>query len=807
MKQLCRFTIMLISVLSVSLMADDFIFFDDSPSNDSYDPSWGYVTSPSMLARVGEKFPVSTEHYFQGQNSLVLGWTSKSGGDWGIAVAEIGWPGHDIGEKDTLSFWVYSDTIVASGCLPFLYLEDLSNRKTSKISMSDYIGDISDSSWYNVRFPLQPFKDNPGTADLTKIKTIFYGQDLADGNPHLLYLDEIRMVLGQSVDITPPAVPANVTVKGYEKHSTIKWDLVSDEDVAGYNIYRASPGGSYKKVGAVTESLPVCSDYHGLVGRSFYYKVSAYDESYNESDLSESAFAVTATLDDEGLLNMVQEMTFSYFWEYAHPVSGLARERYPDGPETVTSGGSGMGMMAIPVGIERGFITREAGAAHVLKMLNFFRDADRFHGAWSHWIGGSTGSAIPFSSKDDGGDLVETAYVAQALLTVRQYFDQESTDETQIRSVATELWESIEWDWYRRYTNGNSLYWHWSPNYAWEMNMPIYGYNECMIVYLLAIASPTHSVPASLWEYGWASQSYYDNGDTFYGIKQDVGWDKGGPLFFTHYSFLGFDPRHKKDSHTNYYLNNRNISLINQAWCIENSGGYTGYGENCWGLTASDDPLVGYMAHEPTTGADNGTITPSAALSAFPYTPDESMKALKHFYRDLGADIIGPLGFKDAFNETQNWVAGTYIAIDQGPIICMIENYRSGLLWDNFMANPEIQTMLAVIGFEADTTDAIAPTNHNVINKFAVYGNYPNPFNPGTNIRFSLGKPGLVTLSIYNLDGQLVNRFKTHYAQSGNQEFYWNGTGRFKKLLPSGIYFFKLEHESGTLAGKMVLSK
>ncbi|MFH1214377.1 MAG: hypothetical protein V1681_09820, partial [Candidatus Neomarinimicrobiota bacterium] len=354
MKQLGRFMITFACLLSVSLWADDFIFFDDSPSNNSYDPSWGYVTSPSVLSRVGEKFPVSTEHYFQGQNSLVLGWTSNSG-DWGIAVAEIGWLGHDISGKDTLSFWVYTDAVIASAELPLLYLEDLTSQKTGRVSLSDHIGDIPNSVWYNVRIPLQPFKDNPGTADLTKIKTIFYGQDSADGNPHLLYLDEIRMVLGQSVDITPPAVPTNVTVKGYEKHCTIKWDLVSDEDVAGYNIYRASPGGSYKKVGAVTESLPVYSDYHGLVGRSFYYKVSAYDESYNESELSGQAFATTAALDDEGLLDMVQEMTFRYFWEYAHPVSGLARERYPDGPETVTSGGSGMGMMTVPVAIERGF--------------------------------------------------------------------------------------------------------------------------------------------------------------------------------------------------------------------------------------------------------------------------------------------------------------------------------------------------------------------------------------------------------------------------------------------------------------------
>ncbi|MCD6205305.1 MAG: T9SS type A sorting domain-containing protein, partial [Candidatus Marinimicrobia bacterium] len=505
----------------------------------------------------------------------------------------------------------------------------------------------------------------------------------------------------------------------------------------------------------------------------------------------------------------VQEMTFRYFWNYAHPVSGLARERYPGDPETVTSGGSGMGMMSIPVAIERGFITRDEGAAHVLKMLNFLKEADRFHGVWPHWMNGTTGAVIPFSPKDDGGDIVETAYVAEGLLTVRQYFNLDNSAETQIRAVATELWESIEWDWYRRTSTSNVLYWHWSPNYEWEMNMPIYGFNECMIVYLLAIASPTYPVPASLWEAGWAGQSYYDNGNTFYGITQDVGWDRGGPLFFTHYSFLGFDPRGKKDSHTNYFINNRNISLINRAWCIDNPGSFVGYSEDCWGLTASDDPLVGYMAHEPTTGRDNGTITPTAALSAFPYTPEESMSALKHFYRVLGGDIVGALGFKDAFNQSQEWVAGSYIAIDQGPIIVMIENYRSGLLWENFMANPEIQPMLGAIGFVTDTTTAISPGNDILPKQFTLCGNYPNPFNPGTKIRFEvpLRREQKVEVFIYNLNGQLVRNLLIETPTLGNYEIYWNGRDEMSNLCASGIYLYRIGYGDHFQSGKMLLTK
>ena len=685
---------------SRSLLAEDDIYFSDSPSDTFYDPSWGFVEAPSLLERVGDKFPVSADVYYQGQNSLRLSWTSLSGGDWGMAVAALGWPGHDVFLKETLSFWVYTETPISAGELPLLYLEDLSNLKTAKIGMSAYVENIPVAEWAEIRVPLLPFKAQPQEADLTRIKTIFFGQDANDASAHVLYLDEIRMVTGETIDRIPPSVPQNVTASGYERHVVLEWEPVSDEDVFGYNIYRAGRGQVYKKIGTTTADLTVYADFQGEMERRYDYQVSAFDTSYNESAASERATGITSQLlDDEGLLDMVQEMTFRFFWAYAHPVSGMSRERYPGNSELVTSGGSGMGLMTIPVAIEREFITRAQGAAHVLKVLSFLKNAERFHGAWSHWLDGSTGTVIPFSPFDDGGDIVETAYVAQGLLTVRQYFDQDDPNEHQIRQLATELWETIEWDWYRRAETPNVITWHWSPNYEWQINMPVVGFNEAMIVYLLAIASPTHPVPASLYEEGWANTPHYDNGKLFYGLPQYVGKDRGGPLFFTHYSFMGFDPRGKRDSHTNYYDNNRNISLINRAWCIENPGDYVGYSEDCWGLTASDDPLQGYLAHEPATGLDNGTITPTAALSAFPYTPAESMQALKHFYRTQGELLVGALGFKDAFNLSLDWVAESFLAIDQGPIILMIENYRSALLWDLFMANPEIAPMLAAIGF------------------------------------------------------------------------------------------------------------
>ena len=314
-----------------------------------------------------------------------------------------------------------------------------------------------------------------------------------------------------------------------------------------------------------------------------------------------------ADLSGQALLTEVQETTFDYFWGFAHPVSGLAREGYQHSSDICTSGGTGMGLMTIVVGVERGFVTRSAAAGRILQIVSFLEDnATRYHGAWPHWLNGSTGATIPFSTYDNGADLVETAYLIQGVLTARKYFDGANAVETEIRSRIDRMWEQVEWDWFLN--GGDALYWHWSPDYGWQMNMQIRGYNETMIAYILAIASPTQPIPVSCFYDGWAGNNYA-NGKEFYGFRQWVGPDLGGPLFFTHYSFLGFDPRNKRDNYCNYFENNRNIALIHKAYSIANPSGFVGYGADCWGLTASTNPW-GYLAHSPTN--DNGTNTHSS---------------------------------------------------------------------------------------------------------------------------------------------------------------------------------------------------
>ncbi len=432
---------------------------------------------------------------------------------------------------------------------------------------------------------------------------------------------------------------------------------------------------------SITEALQSTTDltFSGL-SEEFYTQL---DSTYKFTEIT-----------DEELLTKVQEQTFKYFWDFGHPNSGLARERNTSG-DLVTIGGSGFGVMAILVGIERGFITKAEGIERLATIVNFLESADRFHGVWPHWMNGNSGATIPFSANDNGADLVETAFMIQGLLAVRQYLNPAVQEENTIITKITALWEAVEWSWFQQ-EGENVLTWHWSPNFGFEKNLKIRGWNEALIIYTLAAASPTFPINKTVYENGWAQNGAMVNGNETYGITMPLGSNRGGPLFFAHYSFLGLDPRNLEDQYANYMDQNVAHSSINRAYCIDNPQNYVGYGANAWGLTASDGNS-GYSAHDP--GNDRGVITPTAAISSIPYTPEESMAAIKHFYYLMGDKLWGEYGFYDAYNVTEGWYADSYLAIDQGPIIIMIENHRTGLLWDLFMADTEITAGLDKLGF------------------------------------------------------------------------------------------------------------
>ncbi len=734
------------------LNAQTFLYFQDSPTPIMYDYSWMEVTPPSTLERLGadsRKFPVEEIIEAQhGLNSLRLKWKSVTGGSWLAIAAGLNWTAKDITDTDTLHFFLYSVEGITKGYLPKVFMEDVNNKKTTFHDFSAYCPDLLPGVWTRITIPMGIFLEAGDPVDFTKIKTIGFTQGIDDNAEHVLLIDDMRVFKGSGY--SPIAtVPSGVKATGYDSHIEIIWKKNPESDLNGYQVQRSTDAGlTFHTIALINPNDTGYVDWVRKFGHdsTLIYRVASINRSNQLSEYSDTTSAKTRQFNDEELLNMVQEYTFRYFYGFAHPVSGLTRERNTS-DDIVTIGGSGFGVMALLVGIEREFITRQQGIDRLLKITEFLTTADRFHGAWPHWMDGNTGKTIPFSQYDNGGDLVETAFLAQGLLTARQYFDGEDSLETALRDKLTALWEGIEWDWYNR-NNSNFLYWHWSPNFGWTMNMTVSGWNEAAIVYILGVASPTHGVNSILWQSGWTST--YGNGGTFYGYKLNIGPAYGGPLFFAHYSFQGFDPRNIKDQYTNYYNHNRNHTLIQRAYAIDNPKNYPGYGENAWGFTASDDP-TGYLVHEAVPSRDNGTISPTAALSSIPYTPVESLNALKYFYREKGDKIWGRMGFYDAYNEDAAWYANSYLAIDQGPIINMIENHRSGLLWENFMSNPEIAPALTAIGFIEDPFGI--PEGENLPDRITVW---PNPVSENIKLMVTSTEKGSAEISITDITGKTV---------------------------------------------------
>ncbi len=689
--------------------------FDNSLTQGGYFYSRTVANAPSQLEMIDNRLPVAVDHYHTPPNCLKLSWLSQTGGDWLVELWVETWlEGARSLSGDALSFWCYADIDTSAHHLPMIGVTIKNGAHTLPMQMTGIVPVLPAKHWVQVKIPLTAFPNGTGEYDFHRLEKIIFTQGIDDGKPHTLYIDDVSLINSSMGGVHQ--TPVSVTAVAYDRHVDLSWPAVIDPAVAYYQIYRSDNGQDFLPIGIQNPGFNRYSDYLGANRKTLYYRITAVGHDYSETHASETASATTRPLSDDELLSMVQEACFRYYWEKAHPDAGLALENLPGDENLVALGASGFGIMAMIAAVHRGFVSRDEASVRLLQMIDFLENADRFHGVWPHYLDGRNGKAVPvFGKYDNGGDLVETAFMMQGLLAARQFFTRSDAAETQIRSRINPLWETVEWDWYRQSPDSDFLYWHWSPDYGWHIDHPLVGWNETMIAYLLAIASPTHPVPASMYYSGWASTSdtarryrqtwgkttlgdLYKNGKSFYGITLPVGVGTGGPLFFTHYSFLGFDPRNKRDRFTNYFDNNRALAKINHAYCIDNPGNYQGYDENFWGLSASHDH-TGYLAHEPSPRADNGTITPTAALSSFPYIPRESMAALKHFYYDLGDRLWGIYGFRDAYNPTANFVSNIYMGLNQAPITVMIENYRSGLLWKLFMANPEITTMLDRIGF------------------------------------------------------------------------------------------------------------
>ena len=496
------------------------------------------------------------------------------------------------------------------------------------------------------------------------------------------------------------AVPQNISTAPRQLCVHLEWEPVPGS--SGYEIQRAtSPTNRFATLPDVLPELTLYNDFVGTTVTNLYYRIRSIQTNavgkVVPSDWSKPVTGYSYGLDTNQLLTEVQQANFDYFYKYAHPTSGLARASARRDPDICAIGASGMGFFNLGVGIERGFITRQEGANQALKELKFLSEkAERFHGAFPHFINGETGKVIPFSKYDDGADIVETAYLIEGALFAREYFSDTNSEETEIRQLADNLWRDVEWNWFVDKSSPTpAMIWHWSPDYGWKKNLSIIGFSECQIVYVLGIASPTHPIePKSYWE-GWESP-VYGNATNHFGIHVELGVcsDVGPPLFWTHFSYLGLDPRQMVFHGQTYFDHFRNFCLVQIRYAESKAGTYQGYGP-LWGITASAGP-DGYRAFAPGL-RDNGTLAPTASLASMPYVPNESISCLMDMYQKHSSRLWGPFGFYDSFNFTRDWVSKTYLCIDVGPIAPMIENYRTGLCWSTFMRAPEIPPVVKML--------------------------------------------------------------------------------------------------------------
>ncbi|MBR8538013.1 hypothetical protein KDU71_20760 [Carboxylicivirga sediminis] len=709
-------SLLLITVIHIGITGQerlyDYRFFENSNMSGPYFFSHVSYEEGSYIRNIRHKLPVSETHYFTPPNSLELNY-SNGNGFWEAAVEFEKLRGQDYFKEAThLSFWLFKGDVDA-GLLPLVQLcfQDKERRtgtlhaetRSAKVAIDNYLNGEDNEGWTWVKIPLSdfgPIKQLPNC--------IIFSNSHQEGEGQA-YIDQLELIT--PVQSNKAASTPEMTAKAFERHVDIYWDATAVVGAKYVKVYRSDDNSGFKPVGIQVPWYGIYTDFTGESDKTYSYKITLLDENYNETDDSNTVSISTRSFSDEELLDMVQEAAFRYYWDGAEANSGLALENIPGRKDMIATGASGFGIMAIIVGAERGFISREQAVERLLKICHFLKACDTFHGAVSHFIDGPSGHVEPFfGERDNGGDLVETSFLFQGLLTARSYFDGKNARENEIREIIIQLWEAVEWDWYDQHKKSDFLTWHWSPDKGWLIDHQLIGWNETLITYLLAIASPTHPVPASMYYKGWASQSQkaaeyrkdwgqtddganYTNGNYYHGIQLPVGVSNGGPLFFIHYSFLGLNPHLVDDSYTNYFENNRNIALINWRYCSENPKNHRGFNPDFWGLTASDGPW-GYRAIEPNVDNDNGTLAPTGALASFPYTPEQSMAALKNMYREHGRYLWGEYGFKDAVNLQENWCARIYMGLNQAPVAVMIENYRSGLLWNLFMQNDEITNAL-----------------------------------------------------------------------------------------------------------------
>lgn len=754
----------------------DFNLLGESVFENTYAP--GYPDYPG-------KIPCSTNAY-KGSTSLKFNYTSSANGNWKVHIHRSDWSAANIVDYDTLSFYLYSENGLPKTALPQVGIVCAGYNASKLYSLADYNKNIPAKVWTKITFPLPVIcEDYENIAcDFSRVEGIVFNQSENNDSSRLFFLDDLLVY--KNMEVIPTV--SDLKVIGYDSHAELNWAHTAPS--LTYRVYASYDNGQSYELRKELDDNYYLDFVPGKAKNSTvsYKVVSVFQDI--ESQAATGATEIRDFSDDE-LLDMMQRYTFRYFWEGT--LSGY-EGKFSKG-DFFNAGGYGMGLMTMISAYEREYEPREEIKDRIIDLLELYESLPRYHGAWAHFYNLSTRQPIPLVEGDNGADVPETSFVAAGLIALKNYFTNDDPKSVLIREKADAMWKSIDWNWFRN-DGENVLYWHWSPDYGYQIGLKIQGWNECLITYIMAASSPTHSIPKEVYTEGWAGNGSMVNKRTVYGYDISLTRWMGSPLYWIHYSHLGVNPQGLKDQYCDdYWQEYVNTAKIHYEYAIDNPLGHTNYSDKCWGLTSSANPEgYGYKAHHPMYN-DDGTVAPTAALSSMPYTPIESMKALKYFYRERGHELFDRWGPLDAFNDNLNWVSDLYIDIDQAPIMIMIENYRTGLLWNLVTQDSDVMAGLEKLGFNYGTTASSGETRKKEIVKV-----YPNPTRDGIFIKNSeidLNQP--VELSIYGLDGRLI-QVKSLEMNGGSTYFDCSN-------LSNGLYFITLKNKDRYFHGKLIVEK
>ena len=624
-----------------------------------------------------------------------------------------------------------------------------------------------------------------GDLDLARVRGVRFENAEAPTARRVLWVDAVG---GVAYDGTPdgPAPPTAITAETGDRTVLLRW--TAPPGTFGVLVYRRDgPGEPFR---LLTER-PVGQDHYADLdaenGGAATYVLRSVRFGNVQGPDSEPV-AATAGGEGDPYIDLTARLAFDYFWEQANPANGLVKDRSTDG-SAASIAAVGFGLSAITVGIDRGWITRAEGAGRVEATLDFFAtcpqgeaasDVCGYRGFFYHFLDLRTGTRAGTNELS----TIDTALLLGGVLQAAEYFDGGGAEEARIRELADTIWRRVEWDWATPRSPRVALGWRPEEGFLpfdWR------GYNEAMILYVLGLGSPTHPLPDGAWD-AWTA-TYPSDWQTHYGLT----FLTFPPLFGHQYSHVWIDFRDIQDDYmrskdSDYFENSRKATLAQRAYAIDNPRGWPNYGPNEWGLTASDDPPPAplYIARGAApVQNDNGTITPTAAGGSYAFTPAESREALRTFYARYRPTLWGPYGLRDAYNVALNWTATDYLGIDQGPIVLMIENERTGVVWDAFTRHPDVQRGLDRAGFRPRST----PTEGGAAStSVALAPPAPNPSARGVRLAFTTPANGPVRLAVYDVLGREVAVVADGERPAGEHAAAWDASGA-----AAGVYVVRLE--------------